>query len=250
MAPVIGIVACSNYDYYEYAIEKHGGRVEELFIRDNRDAEKIVADLHGLLLPGGGDIDPDNYGEDRYHKTKNVNRAKDNFEISLFRKAIEKDIPVLGICRGIQIMNVAMGGSLYQDIEDLYPRPACKHDGKPADDWHEIEIEPNSLLMEIVGVSVDNVNSAHNQAIDKISEDSVNSAHHQAIKKISDGLVVTARSEDGIIEAMEYPAMRFAIGVQYHPERMWIDKTPSLCQREFLEHAKRLFEAFINAASR
>ena len=248
MKPVtIGIVECYKFENYEYAIEKHGGRVEKLYIGDEVDMTK----LDGLLLPGGGDIAPERYSELRHPQTQFVNEERDEFEISLFNEAIDKDLPtVLGICRGVQIMNVAMGGSLYQDIKDCYPRPACKHDGKPNDDWHGIEIEPNSLLMEIVGASVENVNSAHNQAIDKISENSVNSAHHQAIKKINDGLVVTARSEDGIIEAMEFPAMRFAIGVQYHPERMWIDKTPPLCQREFLEHAKRLFEAFINSASR
>lgn len=229
MAPVIGIVACSNYDFYEYAIEKHGGRVEKLYISDKVD----LMELDGLLLPGGGDIAPERYDEDQYHKTKNVNRAKDNFEISLFNEAIEKNMPILCVCRGIQIMNIVMCGSLYQDIEDLYPQPTCQHDGNP-DDWHEIAIEPDSKLMEIVDKSTDEVNSAH----------------HQAIKVIGEGLVVTAHSkEDGIIEAMEYPAAnQFVIGVQYHPERMGENQECPYPDGEFLEHAKRLFEAFINAA--
>ena len=229
MAPVIGIVVCYNFQYYEYAIKEHGAEVKELIIGD----DPYNAKFDGLLLPGGGDIDPEIYGEEQYHKTKNVNRAKDDFEISLFNNAIENDIPVLGICRGIQIMNIAMGGSLYQDIEDLYPQPTCKHDGKPDDDWHKITIEPESLLKEIVGTNVDNVNSAH----------------HQAIKSIGNGLVVTARSkEDGIIEAMEYPKYPFVIGVQYHPERMGKNKKKPYPNGEFLEHATKLFKAFIKAA--
>ncbi len=245
MKPIIGIPECYKFENYKNAVKKHGGRVEKLYIGDEVDMTKI----DGLLLPGGGDIAPERYHEQRHPKTKYVNEERDEFEISLFNEALEKVIPVFGICRGIQIMNVAMGGSLYQDIKDCYPRPSCQHDGKP-DDWHEIEIESDSLLMEVVRTSVDNVNSGHNQAINKIGKNSVNSAHHQAIKKISEGLVVTARSiEDGIIEAIESPSKQFVIGVQYHPERMWKDKTSSLCQREFLEHAKRLFEEFIKAAS-
>ncbi len=224
MAPIIGITECYKFENYEYAIEKHGGRVEELFIRDNRAAEKIIADFDGLLLPGGGDIDPRRYNESRYHikgisKIKGVSRSRDTSELQLCMKALEADIPVFGICRGIQILNVATGGSLYQDIEDLYPRPICKHDGKPDDDWHEIEIESGSKLMDIVKESTDKVNSAHHQAIKEIGKSLVNTAHNQAIDDIGKGLVVTARSEDGIIEAMEYPAKPFVIGVQYHPER-------------------------------
>lgn len=147
-------------------------------------------------------------------------------------KELTKDKPILGICRGIQIMNVALGGSLYQNIEDLYPHPACKHDGKRDDDWHEITIESDILLMDIVDAGVDNVNSAH----------------HQAIKKIGKGLVVTAHSKkDSIIEAMEYPAKSFVIAVQYHPERMRINHQCPYPDGEFLEHATKLFEAFINS---
>lgn len=243
MKPVIGIPECYKFENYKYAVKEHDGRVEKLYIGDEVDMTK----LDGLLLPGGGDIAPERYHEPRHPKTKYVNEERDEFEISLFNEAIEKDIPVFGICRGIQIMNVALGGSLYQDIDDKYPRPACKHDGKPDDDWHEIEIESGSKLMDIVEESTDKVNSAHHQAIKEIGKSLVNTAHKQAIDDIGEGLVVTARSEDGIIEAIE--AKPFVIGLQYHPERMWIDKTLPLCQREFLEHATKLFEAFINAAT-
>ncbi len=229
MKPIIGIVECYKFEYYKYAIEKHGGEVKLLLI----GSKDSIPEIDGLLLPGGGDIDPEIYDEGHHPKTQYVNKYRDEFEISLFNEAIEKDIPVFGICRGIQIINVTLGGGLYQDIKDCYPQPACKHDGSP-DDWHDITIESESLLMEIVGTSESNVNSAHHQAIDDIGE----------------SLIVTAHSkEDGIIEAVEYPAKPFVIAVQYHPERMWKDKTKPLHKREFLEHSTKLFEAFINAAT-
>ena len=231
MNPIIGITTCFGYVNYKYAIKKHGGQVKQLIIGEDHVNTKI----DGLLLPGGGDIDPKLYGEVRYHKTQYVDRAKDDYEISLFKNAIEQDIPILAICRGIQIINVAMGGSLYQDIEDLYPRPARNHEKKSSDDWHDISIEADNKLIDIVGERTDRVNSAH----------------HQAVKKIGDELVVTARSEDGIIEAMEleYPSNPFIVAVQYHPERMWTDKMPLLHEREHLEHASKLFESFIAAAA-
>ena len=240
MKPIIGIVECGKkFENYEYAIEKHGGRVEKLYIGD----EVYMTQLGGLLLPGGGDIAPERYGELRHPKTKYVNEERDEFEILLFEEAMEKEIPVFGICRGIQIMGIAitMGGSLYQHIPDHIPEyhlpplfpdfPIHKKDGD--DTQHDIKITTGSRLSQITGESTAEVNSSH----------------HQAVKVIGDELMVTAQSKDGVIEAMEYPAMRFAIGVQYHPERMWIDKTPSLCQRQFLEHSRKLFEAFIKAAS-
>ena len=183
-------------------------------------------------------------------KTKYINRERDKLEISLFNKAIEQDIPVFGICRGIQIMNVALGGSLYQDIEDFYPQTARNHETQLGDDdWHDITIKHDTKLMEIVGTSTDGVNSAHHQAIKRIGYKSVNTAHTQATNDIGDGLVVTARTEDDIIEAMEYPAKQFVIGVQYHPERMGEHYKSPYPDGEFLEHASKLFEAFIEVAS-
>ena len=241
--PIIGITECYNYEYYEYAIKKHGEEVKLLTISD--DLSDIKFD--GLLLPGGGDIDPELYGEKRHPKTKYVNRQKDDFEILLFNKAIDQDIPVLGICRGIQIMNLAMGGramggSLYQHISDHIPEvipalfpdfPIHKDEVNRVDTKHDIKISTGSRLSQIIGES----------------GTVVNSSHHQAVKVISDYLVVTAQSKDGIIEALEDPARPFVIGVQYHLERMWKDATSPLYEREFLEHATKLFKAFIKAAS-
>lgn len=238
MTPKIGIVQASNFENYKNAIEKHGGQVKKLLIGDKKAVNRYIDQIHGLLLPGGGDIDPDIYGEDEHCKTKNVKRAKDEFEIGLFRKAIERDMPVFGICRGIQIMNVATDGSLYQHIPERLPLqfpdfPKHKHKVKGVDEEHKIKIQPDSQLNQITDESIAEVTSSH----------------HQAVKVIGKGLVVTAQSEDGIIEAMEFPSKskQFIIGVQYHPERMWIDQNPRLPDRKFYAHAKKLFEAFINA---
>ena len=229
MKPIIGITFSENIkndpaNNYIHAIEEFGGIPRTLY-PDVPDSE--FADINGLLLTGGGDIHPDNFSEPYHPSLRYVNEARDELEIPLCQKAIEDDLPVFGICRGIQIMSVAMGGSLYQDIPTEYPQEAVMHSAENyKDSRHEIEIS-ESRLSEIVGKEIDEVNSAH----------------HQAVKDIGDGFVVTAHStEDGIIEAMEDPSKRLVIGVQYHPERM--TKTA-----EFREHRRKLFEAFIKAAS-
>lgn len=235
MPPKIGIVEVPYaFEYHKYAIEKHGGAVAELLIGDEQAVNRYIDQIHGLLLPGVGDIDPDLYGEEQLFENKDVNRAKDEFEISLFRKAMEKNIPVFGICRGIQIMNVAMGGSLYQyeEMEEM-PSKILTYQ-KPGSDapWHKIKIQPDSRLNQITCESITEVTSTH----------------YEAVKIIGKGFKVTAQAEDGIFEAMEDPSKEFVIGVQYDPWWMWIDNKPPLSGREFYKHAERLFEAFINTA--
>ena len=189
MIPKIGIVQASNFENYKNAIKKHGGEVVELNVGQNSD--EYIDQIDGLLLPGGGDIDPDIYGEERHPKTQFVNRAKDEFEMSLFRKAMEKDMPVFGICRGIQIMNVEMDGSLYQHIPDQIGEHLTYEISEKSDDlWHSIKIQPSDQFCQITDES-----SAE-----------VTSSHHQAVKVIGEGFEITAQSEDGIIEAMEYPS--------------------------------------------
>lgn len=235
MKPIIGIIECYRFEYYQYAIEKHGGEVKQLNIGD--DLSNINID--GLLLPGGGDIDPRRYNASRYHvngisKIRGVSRSRDTSELQLCLKALENDIPLFGICRGMQILNVATGGSLYQDIHtQLNNCLLHKDEQSDYDAWHNIKIQPSSLLNQITN--------------NYFAE--VNSAHHQSVKTIGQGLIVTAQSEDGIIEAMEYPAKSFVIAVQYHPERMGTNHTPPYPNGEFLSHAKRSFEFFIKAAS-
>ena len=231
MAPIIGIPVVDELAQYKFtnyvkAIEAYGGNVRFL-IRDKQPEELFVANIDGLLIPGGGDIHPKYFGESWHPTLKYVNEARDESEIRLSQQALEADLPILGICYGIQIMSIAMGGNLYQDIDDEYPKEALHHRKiKGADSQHDIEIELDSLLNQITGERVATVNSAH----------------HQAVKDIGEGFVVTARTAEGIIEAMENPSKRFVLGVQYHPERM--TQTP-----EFREHRRKLFEAFIAAAS-
>ena len=229
MKPIIGITFSSQNisgtsKNYIRAIEEFGG-IPRILYPGVPDSE--YADIDGLLLTGGGDIHPDNFDQEWHPSLKYVNEARDALEIPLCQEKIEADIPVFGICRGIQVMSVAMGGSLYQDVPsqfiDPLTHPATEDSG---DSQHEIEIEPCSQLIKIVGKSADEVNSAH----------------HQAVDEIGDGFVVTARSEDDVIEAMENPSKQFVLGVQYHPERM--TKTA-----EFRGHRRELFEAFIEAAA-
>lgn len=233
MKPKIGITCKRSTDLENYpdAVEEHGGEPILIASLDTPVEEHLstipgyIERLDGIILTGGGDIDSTHYFEERRSVTY-VSRSRDALELRLFKKAMETDIPVFGICRGIQVMSVAMWGNLYQDIDTEYPQQALTHPKTNGfDSKHEIQIESGSLLHEIIGKS----------------EDLVNSAHHQAVNDVGGGFVVTARSTDGIIEAIENPSKTFVVGVQYHPERM----------REtegFLEHRSKLFNAFIQSA--
>ena len=227
MKPIIGITFTEDIgddlsNNYINAINEFGGIHRTLYPGISEDA---FADIDGLLLTGGGDIHPDNFDQEWHPSLKYVNEARDELELPLCREKIEADLPVFGICRGIQVMSVAMGGSLYQDVPSQVKDPLT-HPASEQDSQHAIEIEHGSRLNEIVGKSADEVNSAH----------------HQAVDEIGDGFCITALSADGVIEAMENPSKRFVLGVQYHPERM-------LQTAEFCEHRRKLFEAFIEAAS-
>ena len=236
--PVVGITSTNRLgsnDNYITAIERFGGEPRVFAALDSSirthlaSISEYLSHIDGLLLTGGCDINPSVYFQEWHFTIGDVSRPRDALEIRLFQKALEADMPVFGICRGIQIMSVAMGGELYQDIEDTVPRETLSHtrrwDG--TDSQHEIEITDGSLLHGLIGKSVSTVNSSHHQAVDVVGKE----------------LVVTARSTaDGIIEAIEHPDKRFMLGVQYHPERM-LDK-PGMH-----EHAVKLFEAFIAAAS-
>lgn len=183
----------------------------------------LVAGLDGILLSGGGDVDPAIFGQRPTAHLGTVTPRRDTFELALTRHVLNNtDKPVLGICRGIQVMNVAMGGSLYIDLPDagklchslnMYPRDSVTH---------KICILENTRMYEIMG-SKDGV---------------VNSFHHQAVKEIADGFVASAWSaSDDVIEAMELPGHRFVVGVQWHPEEL----THRI-------ESRRLFSDFVNAA--
>lgn len=227
MKPRIGIPVVNrdgSHDFTNYVntVEEFGGEVV-LLIRDEKSIKAQLDEIQGLLLPGGGDIDPAYFGEEMDPRTKYVNRRRDELEFSLYEEAIKKDVPVFGICRGIQVMNVATGGSLHQHIDSHSKR----EDGSDSEHEIRIELTQENLIGKTIGIEMDGVNSAH----------------HQSVKKLGEGFVVTALCRiDDTIEAIEDPSKRFVVGVQYHPERM-------TTSGEFKEHRRKLFEAFIEAAT-
>lgn len=181
--------------------------------------------IDGLLLTGGGDISPSFYGEEPIKEVNSLSTYKDGCEKGLFKRAYERKMPILGICRGSQFINVALGGNLYQDINAQVPGSYGHSPKSYAHDelYHSVEILKQTRLHEIMG------------------EDTmlVNSFHHQAVKAIGKNLVVAAVSKDNIIEAVESTEDRFLIGVQWHPECLTA-KYP-----EFL----KIFKSFTDAAT-
>jgi putative glutamine amidotransferase len=183
--------------------------------------------LDGILLSGGEDVAPDRYGEAVHDKCGHIDPERDVAELALTRWAIRDRKPLLAICRGIQVLNVAMGGSLYQDIEAQVPG-ALRHPWYPDHPRdlraHPVSVTPGSRLAHILGDGTVPVNSLH----------------HQAIKAVAPGLVVVARAPDQIVEAVEYPEHPFAVGVQWHPEEL-APTDPG---------ARRLFGALVSNARR
>jgi putative glutamine amidotransferase len=167
--------------------------------------DKIPPDYSGLLLMGGSDVNPVRYGAVRQSKTETSDDARDQLECDLIQDALDRDLPVLAICRGLQILNVQHGGTLIQHLNSTEHHQRRTPDrGLPA---HQVQIAPGTKLAEIEKPSL---------VLD------VNSRHHQAIERVGEGLIVSARDpEDGIIEAVERPDKRFVIGVQWHPENQF-----------------------------
>jgi len=183
------------------------------------DEEVLPADCQGLMLLGGVDVDPALYGEKRGPKTERPHKERDAQELALLRQAMERDLPVLCICRGHQLLNVAMGGSLVQDIEDGAHR--WTESGESG--WHDITLDGGGHVADVYGKGV---------------VLRVNSRHHQGVapEGVAAGLRVTATSPDGWVEAVEGESQRWLVGVQWHPERpeMHPDSDP-------------LFAAFVDA---
>jgi putative glutamine amidotransferase len=190
------------------------------------DRPEECAGADGVILSGGGDVDPSLYGGDAGHRELDrVDRRRDDFERRIIDVAIQKRIPLLGICRGMQIINVHFGGSLYEDLPD-HGRPAHRSDTEGGS-WHSIAVETGSLLESVTGTVAGNVNSYH----------------HQAVKRIGDELKISAYAGDGVpeslecVEATEYP---FVLGVQWHPERMEDGRNPfcSSVRNRFIKHLR------------
>jgi putative glutamine amidotransferase len=235
MKPFIGITCGFNLDTggryyvnepYIRCIERAGGIPLLLPGLDNQeDIKRLMQEVDGILLPGGVDVAPVHFGEEPIEELGNVEPRWDRLELYVARLALAWDLPMLGICRGIQLLNVAAGGSLYQDIPSQL-KGHIQHAQK-APRWyasHAISIEPGSMLEELLGREV-----------------RVNSFHHQAIKVLATGFSITAKSQDGIIEAMESQSHRFVCGVQWHPELM-VDHYPGQVElfRELVKCAASL----------
>jgi len=191
---------------YTDAILRAGGAPVLLpGIADKAYCEKILSAIDGLIISGGDDMDPAFYGEEPHPKLGLVDVQKGNFEFMLTRMALRKNIPILGICGGIQMLNVAAGGTLYQDIPSQ-TGSGIKHSQELTKSVpsHYVAIEKNTRLHKILGMV-------------KLR---VNSTHHQAVKDLAKDFVVAARAADGIVEAIEMQVKRFVIGVQWHPESL------------------------------
>lgn len=202
---------------YVKAIIDAGG--SPILLPDSLPSEQATAlldRLDGIVFTGGGDIHPRQYGQEIMHTSVDrIDEVRDRFEIDLIREVLENDLPMLGICRGHQVLNVALGGTLWQDIGTQIPDSLEHHYFRDGFQWdylpHDIMIDASSRLAQLLGTT-------HTM---------VNSLHHQAVRDLADGLQVTAWSEDEVIEAMEMPSQRFAVSVQWHPECI-VDNVPAM----------------------
>ncbi len=245
MAPVIGVTATLKQDLDSVAERPLGS-----YVRADLDyvagvaqaggvplvlppvpemAGQMAAGIDGLLLSGGSDLTPDYYGEEALPELDVTLPERDAFEMSLLEHALERGIPIFGICRGLQVINVALGGTLYQDLPTQLGGGLIAHRQQtPKWQWtHEVEAEDGSNVAEIMGAS----------------RLRVNSYHHQGVKEVADSLVVSARASDGVVEAVEAPDLSecWLVGVQWHAEAMR--------DTESAEH-RNLFAAHVAAAER
>ena len=228
--PLIGITSCAEearWGHWElpaaliplayvHGVEHAGGR--PLLVPPSEDGvEETLAALDGLLLSGGTDLDPETYGAEAHPATSGVRPERDRAELALLEGALARDMPVLAVCRGSQVLNVARGGDLVQHLPDVVGDERHKHTtGVFAD--HDVEVVPGTRLYELVG-----------------DRAPVKSHHHQGYGRLGEGLRPAAHADDGTVEAVEDPARRFALGVLWHPEEG--------------EDAK-LFEALVDEARR
>ncbi|HEY7287815.1 MAG TPA: gamma-glutamyl-gamma-aminobutyrate hydrolase family protein [Vicinamibacterales bacterium] len=224
---VIGITASRKLEDYRQAILHVGG--EPRVLEAATPVNDALQGVDGLLLTGGDDVAPVRYGETAHGSVQEAEPGRDEFELALVAAARAQKMPIFAICRGIQVLNVACGGTLVQDIPSQVPG-AVAHSlpvppNQPFSLAHEIWIDKDSLLARLMR--------------DRIADDTceVNSRHHQAVNTVAPGFKVTATAPDGVVEAIEDPDARFCLGVQWHPENFW--RTG-----EF----RPLFEGFLSAA--
>ena len=223
--PLIGITPCSRVDDYVESVRAAGGEPKVLSNHD--DPDDVLRTVDGILLTGGPDVDPALYRQPK-HATTHVAPERDAFEVPLSKKALAASVPLFAICRGVQVLNVAAGGTLVQDIPSETPTGIEHTIEEPKDARaHDVRITPGTRLASMLEGSA------------ALEACTVNSRHHQAVGDVAPAFVVSAVSPDGIVEAIERPESPFCVGVQWHPENFW--RTG-----EF----RPLFDAFVAAAAR
>jgi gamma-glutamyl-gamma-aminobutyrate hydrolase PuuD len=211
--PVVGIttyVTAAKWGHWELeaalvpaqyveAVERAGGR--PLLVPPAEDGvDETLEAVDGLIFSGGSDLEPEMYGQEPHEETSDVVRERDEAELALLSAALQRDMPVLAICRGSQVLNVALGGDLIQHLPEVVGDEKHKHaPGVFAD--HDVEVEPGTRIAELLG-----------------DRAPVKSHHHQGFGRLGEGLIESARAEDGTIEAVEAPTRRFTLGVLWHPE--------------------------------
>ena len=183
---------------YVRAVERSGGA--PLLVPPGADVDATLAVVDGLIFSGGSDLDPELYGDRAHPETNGVVRERDDFELELMRAALARDLPVLAICRGSQMLNVALGGGIEQHVPDRVGTDVHKQTAGVFAE-HDVEVVPDTRLGELLG-----------------DRHEVKSHHHQGFGELGDGLREAARAPDGTIEALEAPSRRFTLGVLWHPE--------------------------------
>ncbi|MFC4354765.1 gamma-glutamyl-gamma-aminobutyrate hydrolase family protein [Chryseomicrobium palamuruense] len=228
MRPLIGIVGSEeNQQFtlasgYVRAIEEVGGCA--IYLPGSFD-ENLLETIHGFVLTGGGDIDPFHFEEAPLPGLGEVNGARDVRELELLNKLTSLRKPVLGICKGMQMLNVASGGTIYQDLYSMEGRSFLQHKAKRPrhEAHHEVNVVPGSFLAKWIGSSVL----------------AVNSFHHQAVHRLGDDMVVSADASDGVVEAIEHKVYPW-YGVQWHPETMVSCPHSRTLFAAFIKHTKEL----------
>lgn len=202
---------------------KRAGAVPVLIPPQPENAADILDSLDGILLAGGDDCDPAEYGEEKHPSCEPMDPRRQRNDLGLARLARQRGVPTLGICLGVQVMNVAAGGTLIQDIDSAV-ETRIDHSSEPSDRHrHDVHIESATKLGGILGAR----------------ELNVNSSHHQAVGRVADGLRVTAQAPDGVVEGLEDPSHPFYVGVQWHPEDMPGEDSATAIFGAFVEAARK-----------
>jgi len=234
MKPIIGITASmelsdtaytTSEDYVQAVIQSGGIPFILPYLTNEEDVEVMVEKIDGLYATGGYDIDPTLFNEEPHPQLGAIIPARDKFEIMLIKQILKVGKPILGVCRGCQILNIVAGGDMYQDIYEQIDRPLIQHQQRaPAGHGsHYVQVEKKSLLYKLT----------------EKEQLKVNSRHHQANRHVPETLLVSGRSSDNIIEAIESKEHDFVLGLQWHPENMLIEQND--------ESAIKIITGFIDA---